>query len=226
MFMEYKAANKTHSKRFNIRWQDRYLQLEDRSTTTPFDSHYIYHPAWAARIIELINPPFHVDISSSLNFSTMLSAFIPTQFYDYRPAQIRLDNLHCGAEDVTHLSFKDNSISSLSCMHVIEHIGLGRYGDYLDPVGDIKAVDELKRVLSHEGHLLVVVPVSGVPRIEFNAHRVYSYTQIIDLFNEFELKDFSLIQDTPEGGQFYHHASKEQSDLQHYGCGCFWFQKT
>ncbi len=206
-------------------WRDRYLQLDDRSTTTAFDAHYIYHPAWAARIIAEIAPPYHVDISSSLNFSTMLSAFIPTRFYDYRPAILTLNNLFCGSEDMTRLSFDDNSISSLSCMHVIEHIGLGRYGDYLDPEGDIKAVNELKRVLAPKGHLFVVFPVTGVPRIEFNAHRVYSYAQIIDFFKEFELKDFSLIQDTPEGGQFFPQAKKEQVDLQYYGCGCFWFQK-
>ena len=52
-------------------------------------------------------------------------------------------------------------------MHVIEHIGLGRYGDEMDPDGDLKAIDELKRVLSRKGDLLFVVPV-GKPKIMYN----------------------------------------------------------
>jgi hypothetical protein len=61
-------------------------------------------------------------------------------------------------------------------MHVIEHIGLGRYGEALDPDGDLKAIRELVRVLAAGGNLLVVVPV-GRPRIQFNAHRIYDYVE-------------------------------------------------
>jgi hypothetical protein len=66
-------------------------------------------------------------------------------------------------------------------MHVVEHVGLGSYGDSLDPNGDLKAMSELKRVLSINGNLLFVVPV-GKPRVMFNAHRIYSYEQIIECF--------------------------------------------
>ena len=56
----------------------------------------------------------------------------------------------------------------------------------------------------------------------FNAHRIYSYNQIMEYFNNFELKDFSLITDN---GNFIQHIDKEMSDNQKYGCGCFWFKK-
>jgi hypothetical protein len=107
-------------------------------------------------------------------------------------------------------------------MHVIEHVGLGRYGDPLDPEGDLKAIVELKRVLAFGGTLLFVVPV-GKPKIMFNAHRIYSYRQIRKYFDDLELKDFTLVPESPENGGLIYNASEEMADAQIYGCGCFYF---
>jgi len=103
----------------------------------------------------------------------------------------------------------------------VEHIGLGRYGDPIDPDGDIKAINELKRTVSNGGSLLFVVPV-GKPKIEFNAHRIYSYEQILSYFTGFNLKEFSLITDNKD---FFENANPELVKDQKYGCGCFWFTK-
>lgn len=203
------------------RFADAYPCLNDRIVSTPFDQHYTYHPAWAARVLAGTKPAEHIDFSSILHFGTMLSAFIPVKFYDYRPADIKLPGYESGFADLSKLSFADNSISSLSCMHTIEHIGLGRYGDPLDPDGDIKAINELKRVLGHGGDLLFVTPV-GRPRVEFNAHRVYSYEQIIEYFSPLVLKEFSLV---PDSGGLITNADPGLVAQQQYGCGCFWFKK-
>ena len=79
-------------------------------------------------------------------------------------------------------------------MHVVEHIGLGRYGDPLDATGDLKAMKELARVVAPGGTLLLVCPV-GRPRVVFNAHRIYSVEQISASFPEFALAEFALISD-------------------------------
>ena len=84
-----------------------------------------------------------------------------------------------GSADLTQLHFESESIESLSCLHTVEHIGLGRYGDPIDYDGDLKAIRELKRVVVKGGSILFVVPV-GKPKIIFNAHRIYSYEQIIN----------------------------------------------
>ena len=206
-------------------WKNCLPQLHDNTSETLFDRHYVYHPAWAARIIKEVNPQFHVDISSTLHFCTILSAFIPVKFYDYRPAELHLSNLTSEKADLTNLFFDDNSIKSLSCMHTVEHIGLGRYGDPIDPEGDQKAIRELKRVTAIGGSLLFVVPIAGSPTIMFNAHRIYSYNQIIKYFDGFELKKFSLVPDKYEKLNFIENATKEDVDMQKYGCGCFWFIK-
>jgi len=155
----------------------------------------------------------------------MLSAFVPVKFYDYRRADLRLSNLSSESADLMALPFADSSVDSLSCMHVVEHIGLGRYGDSLDPDGDLKAISELKRVVAPKGTLLFVVPI-GKPKVMFNAHRIYSYEQVTTYFSGLELKEFALIPDDPGEGGLIYDATKEQADKQTYGCGCFWLRKS
>lgn len=213
------------SKRFRIEWCDRYPCLNDRTRETGFDRHYMYHPAWAARILAEARPEEHVDISSTLYFCTLVSAFIPVKYYDYRPADLILDNLSSESADLLALPFTAGSISSLSCMHVVEHVGLGRYGELLDPDGDLKAIVELKRVLAPGGLLLFVVPVAGVSKIMFNAHRIYRYDQVIEYFSDFELKEFVLIPERAEDGGLVRNPSQELINDQSYGCGCFCFRK-
>src|SRR5262245_35638182 len=115
--------------RFVLRWRDRLAFIDDRTANTPFDRHYIYHPAWAARVLARTRPAMHVDISSTLHFCSIVSAFVPVKFYDYRPAALCLRDLSTEFADLLALPFPDGSVASLSCMHTVEHIGLGRYGD-------------------------------------------------------------------------------------------------
>lgn len=208
------------SRRFNFNWNDRLPKLHDNIDFTSFDSHYVYHPAWAARVLNEIAPEQHVDFSSSLHFCTMISAFVPTIFYDFRPAQLDLNGLECKSANLTSLEFSDNSLMSISCLHTIEHIGLGRYGDKLDPDGDIKAINELQRVGSD--HILIVVPV-GLPKIYFNAHRVYDPRDVVLLFSQCDLIHFSYVDDF---GFFNLKTSVENAINQKYACGCFYFRKN
>ena len=210
---------------FRLAWEDRFPILDERTATTEFDRHYVYHTSWAARILAKRRPKFHVDIASSLYFAGIASAFVPVRFYDYRPADLRLNNLTSGSIDLTRLAFEDKSISSLSCMHVVEHIGLGRYGDPLDADGDLKAMNELQRVVAKRGSLLFVVPV-GAARIQFNAHRIYSYEQVRESFSRLTLKEFSLVPDNAADGGLIVNAPPQMVKKQRYGCGCFLFTRT
>src|ERR1700761_1496134 len=140
---EFKTLAGKAETRFQFNEADYYPCLDDNTTNTNFDRQYIYFPAWAVRIIKKTNPEVHVDISSTLHFCTMLSAFIPVKFYDYRPANLILDNLTSERADLLALDFATDSIKSLSCMHTVEHAGLGRYGDKLAYDGALLAVAEL-----------------------------------------------------------------------------------
>jgi hypothetical protein len=222
---EYQTFSRLLSRsdrQFSMSREDVWPCLSDRSTQTPFDPHYTYHPAWAARVLARTRPGRHVDISSILGFSAVVSAFVPVEFYDYRPAPVRLDNFSSARADLSRLDFPDGSIPSLSSMHVIEHIGLGRYGDPLDADGDLKAIRELVRVLAPGGNLLVAVPV-GRPRIQFNAHRIYDFAAFRDYFAGLDLVELALITDEPDG--LIYDPPADLVNAQKYGCGCYWFMK-
>jgi SAM-dependent methyltransferase len=203
--------------------RDSFFYLSDKTSTTPFDPHYLYHTSWAARQLRSINPKEHVDISSSLYFVGLASAIVPIKHLDYRPPDFHIDGVTCAAGDLMNLPFPDNSIESLSCMHVIEHIGLGRYGDPLDPCGDQKAAAELQRVLAPGGQFLFVTPV-GRPRVCFNAHRIYSFEMVKKLFPGLVLAQWALVSDDAAGG-LVSDPDAAVVNAQSYGCGCFRFSK-
>ena len=104
---------------------------------------------------------------------------MPFVFVDYRPLRAIMQGFQPIGGDLTRLPFATHSISSLSCLHVIEHIGLGRYGDPIDPLGTAKAAAELERVLRPNGRLLLTTPV-GRERVQFNAHRIFAPATIPD----------------------------------------------
>ena len=221
-FVRFRKLTRHHGTDLPLKWADRLPCLTERGDHTSFDRHYVYHTAWAARIIARLAPIKHVDISSSLYFCGIVSAFVPVVFYDYRRVSLVLAGLEVNLGDLLALPFGDREISSLSCMHVVEHIGLGRYGESLDANADRKAMAELSRVIAPGGSLLFVVPV-GRPRIVFNAHRVYSYRQVLDGFPELQLQAFSLIPDDSSGLGLIEDPTEDYVNEQEYGCGCFWF---
>lgn len=221
--IEYKSLNK--SNRFPIEIKSFYPCLSDRTSTTDFDRHYVYHTAWAIRKVTEKKPLKHIDISSSLFFCSALSATVTTEFYDYRPAPLKLSNLQTNFSDLSNLPFPDNSIESLSCMHVVEHVGLGRYGDKMNPDGDLKAISELKRVVKQNGTLLFVVPV-GKEKVKFNAHRIYSIEQILLLFKGWSVEEFYLIPDKEFSETPILNPSNDIVEKQEYACGCFMLKKN
>jgi len=208
--------------RFLCEYKDIWPCLNDNTANTGFDAHYLYHTAWAARILNIIKPAMHIDIGSNLYFISNVSAFIPIEFYDFRPAKINLSNLDCKSGNIVSLPFPSDSVESISCMHVVEHIGLERYGDSFDPQGDLKAIGELKRVIKPNGSLLFVVPLGEKMRIQYNAHRIYTFGYIVECFDTLKLENFAFINDE---GQFLSEANEDDVSGQKYGCGCFWFKK-
>lgn len=175
---------------FNYKMSLKYIYpcLTDRTKFTPLDTTYFLQDTWAARKIFELKPKKHYDVGSSAMTIGLLSQFIPITMVDIRPLPVELPNLQFIKGSITNLPFKNNSIDSISSLCVVEHIGLGRYGDRLDSLGSEKAIYELKRVLRRRGVILFSVPVDAENRIYFNAHRSFTRDYIvIELFNGFEL---------------------------------------
>jgi SAM-dependent methyltransferase len=215
------GAYKKAAHRERVGFWDLYPCLTDRVVATPFDPHYFFQAAWLARRLGDLSPAWHVDIGSSALMINVLSAGVKTIFVDYRPLRVKLSNLCSLAGDVIQLPFQDGSIGSLSCLHVIEHVGLGRYGDPLDPAGSRRAADDLTRVVKPGGRLFLSAPV-GQERVCFNAHRVHAPRSIAALFPNLRLHSFSFVDDD---GRFSEQAELHSADGLEYGCGMFEFVK-
>jgi SAM-dependent methyltransferase len=202
-------------------WRDTFPRLDDRLPKTPFDPHYFFQGNWLARRLALYPPSRHVDVGSSVLTIGVLSGYVPTIFVDYRPLSVRQSGLLPVGGDITRLPFADASLTSLSCLHVIEHVGLGRYGDRLDAKGTRRAASELQRVLAPGGKLFLSTPI-GRERVCFNAHRVFSVATILSMFSQLRLAEFSYIDDA---GRL--HSCEAASDVPSldYGCGLFEFSK-
>ncbi len=202
-------------------WSDGFPCLSDATSHTAFDPHYFYQAAWLSRKLAASRPARHMDVGSDVMLIGVLSAFVPVEFVDIRPIETNLAGLTPRTGNLTAMDLPSDSVRSLSCLHVIEHVGLARYGDPLDAEGDVRATSELARVLAPGGDLYVSVPI-GRERVCFNAHRVFAHETVAARFGGLELTSFSLVDDR---GAFHPSASAAQANACDYGCGMFHFRK-
>lgn len=204
-----------------IKRNDLVPYIYDKTTITSYDSHYFYQDIWAYQ--KIYNSPVkkHIDIGSRVIFVGLLTVIKEVEFIDIRPLKAKLNNFNSINGNILSIPYPNNSIKSLSCLHVAEHIGLGRYGDTLDPLGTYKATKELSRVLAPGGTLYFSLPI-GKPRVCFNGHRIHSIKQIRHYFEDLELLELSGVDDS---GNYIKNIDVNLLDSCEYGCGFFLFTK-
>ncbi len=194
----------------------------DKTSYTPFDAHYFYQGVWAFKKIQSACPTQHVDVGSKADFIGFLTTITRVKFVDIRPLDVQLEGYESVAGSVLNLPFADSSVESLSCLHVAEHIGLGRYGDELNPRGTELACKELERILAVNGDLYFSLPI-GKPRVCFNAHRIHSTEQILQYYSGLKLIELSGVTDE---GKFFTNIDPSELSSANYGCGLFHFRKS
>ena len=172
---------------------DIFPRIYDKTTTTKLDPVYYLQGVWCSRKVFDHKPKSHVDIGSQAQMVGIISQFVPTTMVDIRPLSVSLPELKFIKGDITNLPFKDDSLESLSSICVIEHIGLGRYGDELDQFGTEKAISELKRVIAKNGRLYITVPVDKANKVYFNAHRAFTREFILNQFAPLNLMEEKYI---------------------------------
>jgi len=194
------------------------LCLDDKTALTPVEPIYFYQDSWAAAKIFIYKPSHHVDVGSAVKTVGIISGFVPTTFIDIRPIEVTLPDLFFKKGSILKLPFEDGSIESISSLCVVEHIGLGRYGDPLDVRGSEKAIAELIRVTKPGGHILFSVPVDSTCRIYFNAHRAFTPEYISQCFANCELIEEKYIYNF----DFINEYKKDKG----FGVGVYFFKKN
>lgn len=191
--------------------------------------HYFHQDLYVAKLIFKNNPRKHVDIGSRTDgFVAHVASFREIEIIDIRIQTSKVSNIRFKQADLMQLP-QDmiEYTDSISSLHAIEHFGLGRYGDPIDYNGSIKAIENITKMLKKGGKLYFSVPI-GPQRIEFNAHRVFSISYLLDIFlKDYELLSFSYVDDNGDLNE-KPELSKENINNNfgcHYGCGIFELRK-
>jgi Caenorhabditis protein of unknown function, DUF268 len=220
----YKYQQLNRSSAFQPHLADMFPILSDRKDNAGTASgHYFHQDLWAAKKIFNRHPEHHIDIGSRLDgFVAHLLVFMSVTVVDIRQLKSDLTGLKFLQDDATELSqMEDNSIDSISTLHAAEHFGLGRYSDPIDPQACFNFMRALQRVLAPNGRLYFSVPI-GRERVEFNAHRVFAPTTILENFSALRLVSFSFVGDD---GRMYEDVDVSKIPESELACGLFEFTK-
>ena len=187
---------------------------------------YFHQDHLVARRIFINNPTLHVDVGSMINgFVAHVASYRTIEVFDIRMITSKVKNIEFKQSDFMdkiqskYLEYCD----SLSSLNAVEHFGLGRYGDPINYNGHLDGLNNLHKILKKGGKFYFSVPI-GPQRIEFNAHRVFSVSYLVELLKDrYLIEHFSYVDDN---GDLH-----EDIDLSidnsnenfgcNYGCGIF-----
>ena len=163
-----------------------------------FTQHYFEQDLLIAQRIFHNQPEKHVDIGSRVDgFVTHVATFRPIEVLDIRPIERPISNVTFRQADLMQLPQElIDYTDSISSLHVIEHFGLGRYGDPIDVDGHLKALDNIYLILKRGGTFYFSVPI-GRQGILFNAHRLFNVSYLVKLLEKrYKINHFYLIDDS------------------------------
>ncbi len=192
--------------------------------------HYFHQDFLVDRRIHESKPEKHVDIGARVDgFVAHVASFRNIEVLDIRPLDSNIRNIQFRQADlISLLPEMADYCDSLSCLHAIEHFGLGRYGDSIGFEGHIKGLNSLYPILKKGGTFYFSCPI-GPQRIEFNAHCVFAVKYLLSLFEgKFKVRVFSYVDDR---GDLHEDVALTDELLVtncgcHYGCGIFEMEKS
>lgn len=217
------------NKRKNFDIQQEYLWpiVSDKYADAGMIENYFWQDLWAAKLIGQSGVKKHFDIGSRIDgfISHLLAMEIDATMIDVRDFPKQVEGLHTIIDDATTLrQVEDESIGSLSALCSLEHFGLGRYGDPVDPEACFKCFANIQKKMKKGGHLYISLPV-GKERVEFNAHRIFCPATVIDSFKNLELVEFSCATETKIEYNVNIHKYDNDMHNGNYRFGLFHFRK-
>ncbi len=224
-----KKAKVEKSKNFVVNCREQMPMINDKyDEAGTLDSHYFFQDLVMAREINHVGPKVHYDIGSRVDgfITHILSADYVRKIIliDIRPLSVKIDRVECIQEDAISLeSIEDESIESLSSLSVVEHFGLGRYGDPINPDAWYIALKNMQEKIKEGGRLYLSVPVGPEDKLIFNAHRIFKPSTIVEALDRMDLISFRYIHDM----KVYESKLPDGLDegVKEFDCGLFIFCK-
>lgn len=200
---------------------------EHKKSAGSVDPHYFNQDILVAAQIFQKNPARHVDIGSRLEgFIAHVASFRPIEVFDIRPVKTEIPNIIFRQADLMQPA--DDLLEccdSLSSLHVIEHFGLGRYGDPVDLNGHLKGFLNLTKMVKPGGNLYLSFPI-GRSRVEYNSCRIFDPNEVFSWAGAetLKLERFAFVDDS---GRVYPESQPEIAAKMalSYGCGIYTFVK-
>lgn len=222
---KYQAMNS----RPNFQIQEQYMWpiISSKYEYAGILGNYFLQDLWAAKLVIRSGIKSHFDIGSRLDYfiAHLLAADIEVTMIDVREFPGEVENLHTIVDDATNLrQLQDNSVDSMSALCSLEHFGLGRYGDPIDPEACFKCFGNIQKKLKVGGRLYISLPI-GRERVEFNAHRVFYANTVVECFNALRLLEFSCAADGKIEYNVDIHKYDEDNHNGEYRYGLFSFIK-
>lgn len=208
-----------------------YPCLNDQiSLSNIVEGHYFQQDLLVAARIYQTKPEHHIDVGSRIDgFVAHVASYRELSVIDIRKMSIDVKNITFIQADMMGDMQESllNCTDSVSCLHALEHFGLGRYGDPVCYDGHLKGLENIYKMIRTGGKLYLSTPI-GAQRIEFNAHRVFSISYLLNILaDKFILDKFSYIDDS---GKLHQDVKLNKENQQSsfnciYGCGIFELSK-
>jgi hypothetical protein len=198
---------------------------EHKEKSSVVIKHYFNQDLLVASYIYKNNPKKHVDVGSRVDgFVAHVASFRKIEVFDIRDNNFQFKNIKFKKKDISKIDKSlVNYCDSLSCLHTLEHFGLGRYGDQLDPSGHIKGFNNLIKILKTNGILYISFPISNKNMTYFNSERSFNPKEILKWSNKLKLIKFDYIDDHD---QIFLDVNLDKffKNIK-YGCGIYTFKK-
>lgn len=191
----YESMNARQSFKYDEKFK--YEILTDKFRNAGSIGDYFWQDIWAAKKVfqekDVRNSFRCYDIGSRLDgfIAHLLAGGIEVTMIDIRPLPYHVPGLNFIQADATSMKgIKDESIECLTALCSLEHFGLGRYGDSIDPEACFKCFRAIQKKVKRGGKIYISVPI-GAEHLEFNAHRIFNASTIINEFSDCNLIEFS-----------------------------------
>lgn len=190
--------------------------------------HYFHQDLLVAQMIFEDQPRRHVDVGSRIDgFVAHVAAFREIEFLDIRGLD---DTGHANLRPVRGDITRDGQIGkadSVSCLHALEHFGLGRYGDLINPEGHLDGLTNIVETASKGGRIYLSFPIGVRDEVVFNAHRIFhplSLLSIEVIAENTRLLRFDFVDDS--GILHQNQDLESMRNIPNFGCGIYTFEKT